>query len=292
VHVECQPVALDHDLDGTGKYGGALGGERLQRRRFPDAEREPGRAMVDARVRHVEGGAQHADDPVRAGLPPLARQRRVARAYRDRLPWGSDPSEVTDLLTSLDVPGMEADLGLPDVRALVFDTAEAAIGPIRALVNVHTHDPGGGIFDVDGAELDRHLAINVRGTYLLTRELVERYQPASGPGRVVNFVSGPPLIGSVAYATSKGAVHWMTLSIAGEVAARGITVNAVNPGPTDTGWMSPELRERLDRTNPIGRISTPRDAANLVRFLLSDEGGWITGQLLQSDGGFSQLATP
>lgn len=212
--------------------------------------------------------------------------------YDASMQWGSDPADVADMLASLEVAGMEADLGDPGIPALVFDAAEAAIGPIRALVNVHTYDPGGGIFDVDGPELDRHLAVNVRGTYLLTRELVQRYQPANGPGRVVNFVSGPPLIGSVAYATSKGAIHWMTLSIAGEVAMKGITVNALNPGPTDTGWMSPELRERLHRTNPIGRISTPQDAANLVRFLLSDEGGWITGQLLQSDGGFSQLATP
>jgi 3-oxoacyl-[acyl-carrier protein] reductase len=212
--------------------------------------------------------------------------------YDASMPWGSDPAEITDLLASLDVAGMEADLGDPALSAIVFDHAEAAIGPVRALVNVHTYDPGGGIFDVNGSELDRHLAVNVRGTYLLIRELVQRYQPASGPGRVVNFVSGPPLIGSVAYATSKGAVHWMTMSIAGEVAPRGITVNAINPGPTDTGWMSPDLRERLDRTNPIGRISSTRDAANLVRFLLSDEGGWITGQLLQSDGGFSRLAAP
>jgi 3-oxoacyl-[acyl-carrier protein] reductase len=212
--------------------------------------------------------------------------------YDATMRWGSDASEIAELLRSVGAGGMEADLGDPAGPILVFDAAEAAIGPIRALVNVHTYDPGGGILDVDGPELDRHLAVNVRGTYLLTKELVRRYRPEFGPGRVVNFVSGPPLIHSVAYAASKGAIHWMTLSIAGEVAGRGITVNAVNPGPTDNGWMSPELRERLDLINPIGRISTPRDAANLVRFLLSDEGGWITGQLLQSDGGFSQLAAP
>ena len=132
--------------------------------------------------------------------------------------------------------------------------------------------------------------MNVRGTYLLIREFVQRYRADFGPGRVVNFLSGPPLVGSVAYATSKGAVHWMTLSVAGEVAPLGITVNALNPGPTDTGWMIPRLHERLVQSNPIGRLSTPRDAANLVKFLLSDEGGWITAQFLQSDGGFSQLA--
>lgn len=176
----------------------------------------------------------------------------------------------------------------------VVDAQAAArsVGPISALVNVHTYDPGGGVFDIDGPELDRHLAVNVRATYLLCRQFAQRYERDRGPGRIVNFLSGPPLVGSVAYATSKGAVHWMTLSLAGELAPLGITVNAINPGPTDTGWMTPELHQRLADANPIGRISEPRDSANLVRFLLSEDGAWLTGQFLQSDGGFSQLATP
>ena len=127
---------------------------------------------------------------------------------------------------------------------------------------------------------------------MLCREFAERYRPEHGPGRIVNFLSGPPLIGSVAYATSKGAVHWMTMSIAGELAPRGITVNGINPGPTDTGWMDPALLQRLTDATPAGRVSEPRDAANLVRFLCSPEGGWINGQILHSDGGFSALATP
>lgn len=212
--------------------------------------------------------------------------------YDATMPWGSAADDIDDLLALPGVVGMQADLADPNVPAALFDAAVAALGPIRALVNVHTYDPGGGLEDIDAAELDRHLAVNVRGTYLLCREFARRYRPESGAGRIVNFLSGPPLVGSVAYATSKGAVHWMTLSIAGELAARGITVNAINPGPTDTGWMTAELRARLAKSNPIGRISEPRDAANIVRFLLSDEGGWLTAQFLQSDGGFSRLALP
>jgi 3-oxoacyl-[acyl-carrier protein] reductase len=212
--------------------------------------------------------------------------------YDESMAWGSDPTEVRELLSSVGAQGMEADLGQPDAASVVFNAAAAAIGPIRAVVNVHTYDPGGGLFDIDGAEFDRHMDINVRGTYLLIREFAMRYRSEMGPGRIVNFLSGPPLIGSVAYATSKGAVHWMTLSIAGELAPLGITVNAINPGPTDTGWMSDELLTRLEQANPIGRVSVPRDAANLVNFLLSDEGGWMTGQFLHSDGGFSVLAGP
>lgn len=212
--------------------------------------------------------------------------------YDESMPWGSEHHEIDELLAIPGVFGMQADLADQDAPAVVFDAADAAVGPIRALVNVHTYDPGGGLEDIDATELDRHLAVNVRGTYLMCREFARRYSPEYGPGRIVNFLSGPPLVGSVAYATSKGAVHWMTLSIAGELATRGITVNAINPGPTDTGWMSAELRSRLAGRNPMGRVSVPLDAANIVRFLLSDEGGWITAQFLQSDGGFSQLAVP
>lgn len=210
--------------------------------------------------------------------------------YDASMRWGSDPEEVEELLRSTGSTGVEADLADPVAPSALFDAAERAVGPVRALVNVHTYDPGGGIFDIDGPELDRHLAINVRSTYLLCREFAQRYNREHGPGRIVNFLSGPPLVGSVAYATSKGAVQWMTTSIAGELALRGITVNGIDPGPTDTGWMSPEMLDQLSRTNPIGRISKPSDAANLVRFLLSEDGGWLTGQFLRSDGGFSQLA--
>lgn len=212
--------------------------------------------------------------------------------YDASMPWGAEAGEVDELLAATGATGVEADLADPAAPAAVFDAAEAAVGAVRALVNVHTYDPGGGLEDIDGAALDRHLAINVRGTYLLCREFASRYRPEHGPGRIVSFLSGPPLIGSVGYATSKGAVHWMTMSIAGELAPRGITVNAINPGPTDTGWMDQALHDRLARTNPIGRTSRPRDAANLVAFLLSDDGGWLTGQFLQSDGGFSRLAGP
>jgi 3-oxoacyl-[acyl-carrier protein] reductase len=210
--------------------------------------------------------------------------------YDATMPWGTAAGEVERLLSSTGATGREADLGDPTVPTTVFDAAEAKYGPVRALVNVHTYDPGGGLAEIDGESLDQHLAINVRGTYLMCREFARRYAPDSGPGRIVNFLSGPPLVGSVAYATSKGAVHWMTLSIAGELAPRGITVNAVDPGPTDTGWMSSELLTKLNDASPAGRVSTPNDAARLVRFLLADEGGWINAQFLRSDGGFSALA--
>jgi 3-oxoacyl-[acyl-carrier protein] reductase len=213
--------------------------------------------------------------------------------YDASMTWGSNPGEAEAIVAEFGGRGMEADMSDPATPSRIFDAAEAVYGPVRALINVHTRDMGGGIEVISATDLDEHYAVNVRGTYLMCKEFAARHTSTpqtQGLGRIVNFLSGPPLIGSVAYATTKGAAHWMTMSIAGELAPRGITVNAINPGPTDTGWMSHELVTKLNAATPAGRMSTPSDAANMVRFLVSPEGGWVNGQFLQSDGGFSLFA--
>ena len=92
--------------------------------------------------------------------------------------------------------------------------------------------------------------------------------------------------GELAYAATKGAVEAFTVTLAAEVAPLGLTVNAINPGPTDTGWMSEELRAALLARLPFGRIGRPEDAARLVAFLASEDAAWITGQVIHSEGGF------
>ena len=112
-----------------------------------------------------------------------------------------------------------------------------------------------------------------------------------GPGgRVVLFTSGQhlePMARELPYAASKGAIHALTASLAAHLAPRGILVNAVNPGPTDTGWATPELTRHELRRLPLGRWGAPEDAARLVGWLASDDAAWVTGQVLTSDGGFS-----
>ncbi|HWG12047.1 MAG TPA: SDR family oxidoreductase, partial [Streptosporangiaceae bacterium] len=79
----------------------------------------------------------------------------------------------------------------------------------------------------------------------------------------------------------------ITLAAARELAAHGITANVINPGPVDTGWMTPELRDTLTGQTPLGRLGTPADTARLAGFLCSEQGRWINGQLLYSNGGFA-----
>jgi 3-oxoacyl-[acyl-carrier protein] reductase len=219
------------------------------------------------------------------------------RPYDATEPWGSHPEEAEEIVEELRGLGVRAALHEDDLTdaaapARILDAAEAAVGPLTALVCVHAHSETGGLLDTDAGQFDRHLAVNVRGTALLMAEFAQRFRGEPGTGRIVNFSSGLPLNSEIAYAASKGAVEWMTVSAAVELGPRGITVNAIDPGPTDTGWLSPELRDSVERATPLGRVGQPQDAAEVVAFLCSERAGWITGQILRSDGGFSWVGVP
>jgi len=92
--------------------------------------------------------------------------------------------------------------------------------------------------------------------------------------------------GELAYAATKGAIVAFSRTLAAEVGPLGITVNAVNPGPTDTGWIDDDLRRELLPRFPLGRLGQPDDAARLIAWLAGPDAGWITGQVITSDGGF------
>jgi 3-oxoacyl-[acyl-carrier protein] reductase len=94
------------------------------------------------------------------------------------------------------------------------------------------------------------------------------------------------MAGSVAYAATKAALDAFTITFADEVGKCGITVNAVDPGPTNTGWMTQQERRDLLPRYSLGRLGQPEDAARLVALLASSEADWITGQTIRSRGGF------
>ncbi|MGH3033921.1 MAG: SDR family oxidoreductase [Gaiellaceae bacterium] len=211
-------------------------------------------------------------------------------------PWGSRSEDAADLVAELGGLGASAafhedDLGSPAAAERIFDFAEETVGSVDALVVAHTHSRVGGLLETSLEEWDRHLDVNARGTFLLCAEFARRWRGERGTGRIVAFTSAAPLPGEAAYAASKGAIEWLTLTAAAELAPEGITVNAVDPGPTDTGWMDEELADAIRAESPLGRLGRPEDAAALVAFLCSAAGGWITGQILHSDGGFGSVRT-
>ena len=146
---------------------------------------------------------------------------------------------------------------------------------------------------VTAEDLDAAWAVNARAVVLLTQAYAAQHDDARGHGRVVLFTSGQhiaPMSDELAYAISKGAVHQMTGTLADALADRGITVNTINPGPVDTGWASDELRERLRGAFPAGRWGQPSDIAAIVRWLLDPESAWLTGQVINAEGGFRRWA--
>ncbi|WP_205741263.1 SDR family NAD(P)-dependent oxidoreductase [Geofilum rhodophaeum] len=118
-------------------------------------------------------------------------------------------------------------------------------------------------FDLSADELDRHYAVNLKGTTMLTMEFIRRFKYREG-GRIINLTSGQSLgemSQEIVYALTKAAVETLTKTISQEIAKKGITIIAVNPGPTDTGWMDEDLTALILSKSPMGRVGTPRDTA-------------------------------
>jgi 3-oxoacyl-[acyl-carrier protein] reductase len=181
---------------------------------------------------------------------------------------------------------VEADLENPETATTLFDTVESHLGPVSVLVMCHCESVDSGILDTTLESFDRHFAVNARATWQLIREFGRRFRDDSGRGRIIAFTSDH-VVGNLPYGASKGALDRITLAAAHEFAHLGVRSNVINPGPTDTGWISPSLRERIISETPLARVGQPEDAANLVSFLCSADGAWINGQLLHSNGGFS-----
>lgn len=216
----------------------------------------------------------------------------------------------------------DADLGDAGQVEPLLDRAEALTGTLDILVCNHARSGmDGSVLDIDAARLDAHWTTNTRSTLLLTAGLARRLDGARsrparpgeiigapgswrmGPGRarprakVIWMTSGQihtPMRGEVAYATSKAALAGVTRTVAAELLDLGIVLNTIDPGPVNTGYLDPDTTDRgvesiealLSRT-PFGRFGEPDDVARLVAWLIGEEGSWVVGQVITSDGGFS-----
>lgn len=197
------------------------------------------------------------------------------RAYDERMPWGADEAPVASI---------EADLADPAAPARLFDDVNRRVGRVSALVCCHCESVDSSLLDTTVDSFDRHMAVNARATWLLVKAFAEQFPGPFGAGRIVALTSDATPY-NVPYGASKGAMDRIVLAAAVELAHLGVTANVVNPGPVQTGWMDDELEAVLAGSNLQGRLGTPADCANLVRFLCSPEGQWINRQLIDSDGG-------
>jgi 3-oxoacyl-[acyl-carrier protein] reductase len=195
----------------------------------------------------------------------------------------------------------EFDLSLVENIKILFDMAEKEVGPVDILVNNHTHcaydsfDPAltsedGSAIQVAAPEtIDKHFAINTRAYVLMMTEYTQRLiNRKAGWGRIINISTDAAHSheAAVSYAASKHAIESYSRSAAAEIGKYGITVNIIAPGPTQTGYLTPEQEADITAKAPLRRVGKPEDVADVVVFLASEQARWLTGQLIYVGGGW------
>jgi 3-oxoacyl-[acyl-carrier protein] reductase len=195
----------------------------------------------------------------------------------------------------------DADLGDPANIPRLFDLCEAELGPVDVLVNNHTYcvmetfdpasirDRGFSIHLITAAGIDAHFAVNARAYALMMSEYLQRYLKREARwGRIINTSTDAAHAHevNVSYAASKHAIESYSRSAAAELGKYGITVNIVAPGPTQTGYITPEQEVEWGASTPLQRIGRPEDIADVIVFLASEQARWLTGQLLYVGGGW------
>lgn len=213
--------------------------------------------------------------------------------YDREAPWAEGEPEAAALVADVarlgvEVADAEQNLYEPQGPAQLFARACERFAHVDILVANHAYSRSGRLEELSAESLDLHLGVNVRASLLLAREFARQHDDRPG-GRIVLLTSGQhlgPMPDEIAYAASKGALAQIASSLADALAERAITVNCVNPGPTDTGWADAATRAALLGRMPRGRFGEPEDAARLIGWLCSDDAHWITGEVINSEGGF------
>ena len=228
------------------------------------------------------------------GIGATLAQRLADDGFAVAINYAHSATEAEALVQRITAEGgravaIQADVASSaDVRRL-FDEAEAALGKLDVLIN------NAGVLKMmpladSTDELYEHtFNINTRGTFNTLREATKRLNDG---GRIVNFSSstvGMNLPNYSLYIASKAAVESLTKVLAQELRGRGITVNAVAPGPVATELFfegkTDEQIQALAKRPPLERLGEPQDIAGIVAFLVGPEGGWINGQVLRANGG-------
>lgn len=217
--------------------------------------------------------------------------------HDDEQPWGSDDVDAVldgvraQLVGDARVAGLHADFNDPEAPERVVAAAVEDFGHIDALIcNQALSGSDGALGELNAADLDRHWAIDARASILLAQAFAAQREEGT-PGAIVFLTSGQglgPMPGEVAYAAAKAAIAGVTTTIADQLADHGIRVNTVNPGPVDTGYLSEEAWRAVKPMFPFGRFGHPDDPARLIAWLVTEEAAWITGQTINTEGGFGR----
>ena len=191
---------------------------------------------------------------------------------------------------------VEADLADPQTPRRLFDAAESELGPVEILVNnasgwladtftAETQDRiGRPLRRVSADTFDRLFAVDARGAALMIAEFARRHSARGATwGRIISLASGGPggFPGEVSYGAAKAALENYTMSAAFELAHVGVTANVVHPPPTDTGWVTDEVRRSVQERPDLLRIVEPEEVARVIAYLASDHARLITGNVIR-----------
>lgn len=210
----------------------------------------------------------------------------------------SDAEHVVDGIRASggQATAFEADLADPQTPRRLFDVAEAEFGPVDILVNnasgwladtftAETRDRfGRPLRRVSAETFDQQFAVDARGAALMIAEFARRHAERGATwGRIISLASGGPsgFPGEVSYGAAKAALENYTMSAAFELAHMGITANVVHPPPTDTGWVTDEVRRSAEERSGLTRIAEPEEVARVIAYLASDRARHITGNVIR-----------
>ncbi len=188
------------------------------------------------------------------------------------------------------VYAVRLDLAEPDAVGRLISFAEGHLDGLDILVNnAAVHTPRAPLAETTDEDFDTALQVNLKTTFALMRHAARAMRDG---GRIVNISTLDtvrPAPGNAPYAATKGAVEQLALVAAQELGSRGITVNTVSPGATDTellrGVNPEEALAVISSVTPLGRLGAPADVADVVAFLASSDARWITGQNIRATGG-------
>jgi 3-oxoacyl-[acyl-carrier protein] reductase len=228
-------------------------------------------------VHYLEKPADTDKDPIREILHQIPGREAAEALVTEIREAGGEAAAVP------------ADLSVPDAVPGVLDRAEGVFGVVEVIVNNAAHcELPDNILEADPGVFDRHFAVNARAAVLLISEFARRFNRAKlKDGHVINISTdaAQAFATQISYGASKAALEAYTRSIAWELGPLGITVNAVAPGPVQTGYITPQLETVLLPNIPLRRIGRPEDIADAVIFLASRQARLITGQVIRVCGG-------
>jgi 3-oxoacyl-[acyl-carrier protein] reductase len=242
---------------------------------------------LDNKTALVTGGSR--------GIGRAIALRLAADGAQVVLTYAVNSAAAADVVAAITTAGgqawaVAADLRFPAAASELLAQAESLAGPLDILVNNAAHAPTALLADCSDEEFASTMTVNVMSPFILMRDAARKMRDG---GRIINISTLNTVLispGTTAYAASKAALELMTRVAAAELGGRGITVNSVSPGATDTDMFrtanpAEGTYERVAAMTPLGRIGQPADVASVVAFLAGPDGRWLTGQNLRASGG-------